>query len=704
MSSRMSAQAPRQNPSRSPVMAAGRPAGESSATRNSIRPPASAASRSGHRSLRPRLGQRHRPRCNPPPRARPAGRYASAGRGPAAPPAPRTAPRAAPRRGRAAPLGQPGHAVQIRRQPAPRPPPAPASDRSGNPPDRSRAAAPPAPATAARPRSRAAAGFSASTRASVAAISAGSAGTVRSSSTSAPSRRRRRDSTAPLAGSKPLSTVSVMRAATEPGSVAGSSGAASLMRAAPFGSSAATTSSRRFRQRIGQRQPRPAAAGQAEAARLAAPLRDPVGEARRPAAAPDRRSGAGRHAQAAAILARRPADARRPPRDRPRRAALQRRQPQADIAGRLGIAQRVALLQQRGEVGRQRRLRRGRGGQHHGRQPRMRAQPRHVAGPASVIRPSRQRAQIGQQRRGRPPARPAGGGSGNGRSAGAAPQAAQSSTRPRQLRVQNFRPVERRQAAMQRRRPQPDRHPRPLAPRPPGPLVGGGAADAQRVPAGSARCAGSSRGARRQPPSTTTRTPGTVSEVSAIEVASTTRRPSAGRNARSCSAGGRSPCSGSTSAPQPSSAAWARRISPMPGRKASTSPACAASAARTARASASGRSRRVGDVARRVADRDRMRPPGAFDHRRVQQRRQPGARRRWPTSPAAAAPAADGVAGRGRRPAPDRLPAPRSCTSSKITQATPSSPGSACSRRTSSPSVTTSMRVAAETAWSSRVR
>ena len=106
--------------------------------------------------------------------------------------------------------------------------------------------------------------------------------------------------------------------------------------------------------------------------------------------------------------------------------------------------------------------------------------------------------------------------------------------------------------------------------------------------------AGSSRGARRQPPSTTIRTPGTVSEVSAIEVASTTRRPSAGRSARSCSAGGRSPCSGSTSAPQPSSAAWVRRISAMPGRNARMSPSCSASAARTARAIASGSSRGPG--------------------------------------------------------------------------------------------------------------
>ena len=65
---------------------------------------------------------------------------------------------------------------------------------------------------------------------------------------------------------------------------------------------------------------------------------------------------------------------------------------------------------------------------------------------------------------------------------------------------------------------------------------------------------------------------GTVSEVSAIEVASTTRRCSAGRSARSCSAAGSSPCSGRTMAPHPSSAVWARRISAMPGRNARMSP------------------------------------------------------------------------------------------------------------------------------------
>ncbi len=45
-----------------------------------------------------------------------------------------------------------------------------------------------------------------------------------------------------------------------------------------------------------------------------------------------------------------------------------------------------------------------------------------------------------------------------------------------------------------------------------------------------------------------------------------------------------------------------------------------------------------------------------------------------------------------------------SWVSSRMTAATPSRPGSDCRRRTNNPSVTTSMRVAAETAASSRVR
>ena len=57
---------------------------------------------------------------------------------------------------------------------------------------------------------------------------------------------------------------------------------------------------------------------------------------------------------------------------------------------------------------------------------------------------------------------------------------------------------------------------------------------------------GSRRGSRDSPASTTTRTPGTVTDDSARSVASTTvRRPAGvGRSAASCSAGGSEPCSG----------------------------------------------------------------------------------------------------------------------------------------------------------------
>ena len=213
----------------------------------------------------------------------------------------------------------------------------------------------------------------------------------------------------------------------------------------------------------------------------------------------------------------------------------------------------------------------------------------------------------------------------------------------------------------------------------------------------------SSRGARRQPPSTTMRTPGTVSDVSAMLVASTTRRPSAGRNARSCSASGRSPCSGSTSAPQPSRADRARLISPMPGRKASTSPEWAASASRIAAATAAGRSRGEA-MSRRLCSTatGNMRPalsitgaPISADSRApsavadMASRRSSG--RSWRC--------------RSRHSASARSPASaRSCTSSRMTRPTPSSPGSDSSRRTSSPSVTTSIRVAALTAVCRRVR
>ncbi len=92
----------------------------------------------------------------------------------------------------------------------------------------------------------------------------------------------------------------------------------------------------------------------------------------------------------------------------------------------------------------------------------------------------------------------------------------------------------------------------------------------------------STRGSRASPASTTTRTPGTVSDDSATEVASTTRRRSAGDSTASCTAAGARPCTWSTStAPRSPSSPATRAISPTPGRKQSTSPGRSASARRT---------------------------------------------------------------------------------------------------------------------------
>jgi hypothetical protein len=133
--------------------------------------------------------------------------------------------------------------------------------------------------------------------------------------------------------------------------------------------------------------------------------------------------------------------------------------------------------------------------------------------------------------------------------------------------------------------------------------------------------AGSRRGARRKPPSTTIRTPGTVSEVSAMEVASTTLRRALGPRARSCSAGGISPWRGSTSASRPDRRSAVRRISPQPAGRPARRPR-----ARPARADGAGHGfgqvARVRQVAGAVLDRHRVGAAEALDHRAVAQ--QPG--------------------------------------------------------------------------------
>ena len=209
----------------------------------------------------------------------------------------------------------------------------------------------------------------------------------------------------------------------------------------------------------------------------------------------------------------------------------------------------------------------------------------------------------------------------------------------------------------------------------------------------------SSRGARRQPPSTTMRTPGTVSEVSAIEVASTHARASRPGAARG-----------------PARRAAARRAAAAPGRRSLAappgrggSPPCRAGRrgcrrhARPARRGRRGPARPAGRAGRRCRGRrgwtvDREHAAGAFHHLGVASARPGARRRRWRTSPAGAAPGA-ARACRSRQSASARSDSSeRSWISSRITAATPSRPGSDCRRRTSRPSVTTSIRVAAETA------
>ena len=229
---------------------------------------------------------------------------------------------------------------------------------------------------------------------------------------------------------------------------------------------------RRGGQLVRPPQPRAAAAGQTERSRLAAQLGDPVGKRRRQqfAAIACGRNRVG-HTQPAAVLPGGAADAGQGGAIRLGVAVLQRGQTEKDIRRRLHSAKWVAFFQQRRQIGRHRRLARGCRRQHHRRQPRMRAEPRHK--PPGLGDPPRriQRPQFAQQRprrrqraRGRlvlkrQVARP--------RPPGGAVQRQRG-----QFRLQDFRPVERRHAAMQRWRPQPDRHPRRLPPGPSGALVG----------------------------------------------------------------------------------------------------------------------------------------------------------------------------------------------------------------------------------------
>ena len=189
----------------------------------------------------------------------------------------------------------------------------------------------------------------------------------------------------------------------------------------------------------------------------------------------------------------------------------------------------------------------------------------------------------------------------------------------------------------------------------------------------------SKRGALARPLSTTMLTPSTVSDVSAMSVASTTRaggRVATAPSARSCSSWPRAPARRCTSTSAPASRSAVREISAMPGRKASTSPGSSRSAADTRRDH--GRLESLVAGAWPPADVDRVRAAGALDDR---VRRRPSRRAKLAVSAVAdmarmrrsgrSVAAASSVSARPRSVV--RL---RSWTSSKTTSPTPGSSGS----------------------------
>ena len=147
------------------------------------------------------------------------------------------------------------------------------------------------------------------------------------------------------------------------------------MRDAAFSSSDAATSRPAFDERIGDGQARAAAAGEAERAGFAAPLGDAVRER----GGEQRARLAGgfsvvRDAHAPAILVGGLADAVQGAPIGVGVADVRSLRDGSRCRRRILVAQRVALLQQRGQVGGERGLFSCFGGQHHRRQPGMRRQ------------------------------------------------------------------------------------------------------------------------------------------------------------------------------------------------------------------------------------------------------------------------------------------------------------------------------------------
>ena len=219
---------------------------------------------------------------------------------------------------------------------------------------------------------------------------------------------------------------------------------------------------------------------------------------------------------------------------------------------------------------------------------------------------------------------------------------------------------------------------------------------------------GSNLGTRAMPESTTAVTPSIVRLVSAIDVARTIlRRPGGdGAIASSCSSAAIVPCRAKTRGPfgptRSRTRSAIRRISPAPGRNTSTSPEVSASARCTAIGTASiarvpvrGATQCVSTGKARPCAVTTGAPPRSAATRSPSSVADITTMRKSGRSSSAV---------RSASASPVSATTLRSWNSSKITQHTPSSVGSLASIRVSTPSVTTSMRVAGPLSVSPRTR
>ena len=156
------------------------------------------------------------------------------------------------------------------------------------------------------------------------------------------------------------------------------------------------------------------------------------------------------------------------------------------------------------------------------------------------------------------------------------------------------------------------------------------------------------RGSRESPASTTSRTPGTVSDDSATAVETTTRRRGPVASARSCTCAGRRPCRGRTSIPSsPPSRRATPSTSPAPGTKTRTSPV------RSVQGAPDGRR----DVVEERRGHPALVGPGGARGRGAPDRRRPGTGHPGPRRPARAR--CRRAAPRSARPRPSRTSPPR---------------------------------------------